>query len=237
MFTNIMDTSSVRNIKFRAIEPPPNHHFYCQHFCLVVQNVSGWCISPSLHYSQLPTEVIVPSPWPSLGVCLMRSAALIVTHSRIICINGSIYMKRRVHWKLLAHCCLSIVGWLVVLKLSCVYYVAKPITMLWLIGGCWLWWLYYGIMSIALWMQSAPLHRRGLWIVDGEMSGSCYLGAAAPGVSGLRCRMQQRCGAEMLRCNPMIDATQSATRPPHIFINKCNKYWNFSDPPCCVLLI
>ena len=123
MFTNIMDTSSVRNIKFRAIEPPPNHHCYCQHFCLVVQNVSGWCISPSLHYSQLPTEVIVPSPWPlgvclmrsalhclmrsapaSLGVCLMRSAALIVTHIRIsgaalliICINGSIYMKRRLH--------------------------------------------------------------------------------------------------------------------------------------------
>ena len=54
MFTNIMDTSSVRNIKFRAIEPPPNHHFYCQHFCLVVQNVSGWCISPSLHLSISP---------------------------------------------------------------------------------------------------------------------------------------------------------------------------------------
>ena len=116
MFTNIMDTSSVRNIKFRDIEPPPNHHCYCQHFCLVVQNVSGWCISPSLHlsispslhHSQLPTEVIVPSPWPlgppSLGVCLMRSAALIVTHIRIsgaalpiFRINGSIYMKGRLH--------------------------------------------------------------------------------------------------------------------------------------------
>ena len=64
----------------------------------------------------------------------------------------------------------------------------------------------------------------------------CCSRLQAPGVSGLRCRMQQRCGAEMLGCNPMIDATQSATRPPNIFINKCNKYWTFSDPPAVSFL-
>ena len=136
-------------------------------------------ISPLLsaaHWSHCPFTVAI-----TRGVSNEKCTALIVTHSRIICINGSIYMKRRVHWKLLAHCCLSIVGWLVVLKLSCVY-VAKPITMLWIIGGCWLWWLYYGIMSIALWMQSAPLHR----IVDcwwWNVRKLRYLGAAAPSSS------------------------------------------------------
>ena len=52
MFTNIMDTSSVRNIKFRDIEP-----LLLLPTFLFVGAECEWLV-------HLSTEVIVPSPWP-----------------------------------------------------------------------------------------------------------------------------------------------------------------------------
>ena len=95
-----------------------------------------------------------------------------------------------------ANCCLSTVGWL--------YHNCQANANGGSVHGC------SGYNNIRLWALHFECSHRlciGLRIVDGEMSGSCTISVLlqapgsrlqAPGVSGLRCRMQRRCGAEML---------------------------------------